>query len=156
MKKHKFLWFFGVLFFLTYSSVSVQGDSDGSLQLQSEMITNQSGGGASVSEFGIRSQLFSTPLYEKEKEKEKQEAETLKHVQAIDFNKNSQNKLYKTNVQNVRTELFKDYKQANVASTSLNTEAKTKGMLVLLIVAIPLMVLTGFVARRFARRKRKR
>ncbi|HAP14539.1 MAG TPA: type VII secretion protein EssA, partial [Lactococcus sp.] len=93
---------------------------------------------------------------EKEEEKEKQEAETLKHVQAIDFNKNSQNKLYKTNVQNVRTELFKDYKQANVASTSSGTEVKTKGILVLLILAIPLMVLTGFAARRFARRKRKR
>ena len=156
MKKHKFLWFFGVLFFLACSSASVLGDSDGSLQLQSEMITNQSGGGASVSEFGIRSQLFSTSLYEKEEEKEKQVAETLKHVQAIDFNKNSQNKLYKTNVQNVRTELFKDYKQANVASTSSGTEVKTKGILVLLILAIPLMVLTGFAARRFARRKRKR
>jgi type VII secretion protein EssA len=135
--------------------LTAHGDSDGRLQLNSDIITNRSGVGTSVSDFEIRSQLFSNALDEKMQEKARQEAEATKNIQTIDFNQDSQNKLYQTNHQNVKTALFKDYKQTNIASDDSKAQENTHRLMLLLILAVPLLILTGFVARRFARRKRR-
>ncbi|MDR1567514.1 MAG: hypothetical protein LBS33_02355, partial [Streptococcaceae bacterium] len=71
--KLKRLLFFSSLFCLL--PLTAHGDSDGRLQLNSDIITNRSGGGTSVSDFEIRSQLFSNALDEKMQEKARQEAE---------------------------------------------------------------------------------
>lgn len=156
MKKQKVFFIFSGLLFLFYSPFAVSADSDGSLQLNSDMITTQSGAGSSTSDFAIRSQLFSKDLDKKAQEKVKSGEEATKHIDEIDFNKESQNKLYKANYQSLKTELFKNYIQTNVASNDSKETSKNNGMLILLIMALPLMILTGVVARNLTRRKRRK
>lgn len=156
MKKQKVFFIFSGLLFLFYSPFAVSADSDGSLQLNSDMITTQSGAGSSTSDFAIRSQLFSKDLDKKAQEKVKSGEEATKHIDEIDFNKESQNKLYKANYQSLKTELFKNYSQTNVASNDSKKTSKNNGMLILLIMALPLMILTGVVARSLTRRKRRK
>jgi type VII secretion protein EssA len=156
MKKQKVFFIFSGLLFLFYSPFAVSADSDGSLQLNSGMITTQSGAGSSTSDFAIRSQLFSKDLDKKAQEKVKSGEEATKHIDEIDFNKESQNKLYKANYQSLKTELFKNYIQTNVASNDSKETSKNNGMLILLIMALPLMILTGVVARNLTRRKRRK
>jgi type VII secretion protein EssA len=156
MKKQKVFYIFSGLFFLFYSPLVGFADSDGSLQLNSGMITTQSEAGSSTSDFAIRSQLFSKDLDKKTQEKEKNTEEATKHIDEIDFSKESQNKLYKTNYQSLKTELFKDYSYTNVASNDSKKNVKNNGMLILLILALPLVILTGVVARNLTRRKRRK
>ncbi|MFK4926813.1 type VII secretion protein EssA [Lactococcus garvieae] len=155
MKKGKKMVLLIPFIFMLSSQVSVLGDSDGSLHLQSERLTNQSAGSADVSDFPIRAQLFSTSLEEKVQEKIKKETEVGRHTQKLDFNKKLENKHYTMNIQPVKSELFKDYEQTSVASSRKDREDKNTGVFVLLALAIPLMLLTGFAGRRFARRKRR-
>lgn len=133
----------------------VRAESDGSLQLNSDMITNQSIGGATSSDFAIRSQLFSKKMLEKVQEKEQREAEKIKTIQNVDFNQESQNKLFQANYQRIKTELFKDYNQTNIGTSEAQTKMNNRGMLILMILALPLMILTAYSAKRFTRRKRK-
>ncbi|MDM5146139.1 hypothetical protein ICE98_03276 [Lactococcus lactis] len=51
------------------------------------MITTQSGAGSSISDFAIRSQLFSKDLDKKTQEKARNTEEATKHVNDIDFSK---------------------------------------------------------------------
>lgn len=156
MKKRKVFLIFSGLFLFFYSPFVVLADSDGSLQLNSDMITTQSGAGSSTSDFAIRSQLFSKDLDKKTQEKARNTEDATKHVNDIDFSKKSQNKLYKTNYQSLKTKLFRDYSQTNVASTESKKDSKNNGMLILLLLTLPLMILTGYVARSLTRRKRRK
>ena len=156
MKKVKSLLFFSGLFFLLCVPLSVCADSDGSLQLNSNLITNQSGENSGASDFEIRAQLFSKDLEQKTEDKAKQEAEITKVIDTIDFNQDSQNELYKMSYRSVKMKLFKDYRQADIISNDLNSQSSTKGVIIILILTMPLLVLTGFIARMFARRKRRK
>lgn len=156
MKKQKVFFILSGLLFIFYSPFVVFADSDGSLQLNSDLITTQSGAGSSTSDFAIRSQLFSKDLDNKMQEKAKSAEEVTKHINEINFNKKSQNHLYQTNYQSLKTELFKNYSQTNVASNDSKEASKNNGMLILLILALPLMILTGVVARSLTRRKRRK
>lgn len=156
MKKQKVFLILSGLLFLFYSPFVVFADSDGSLQLNSDMITMQSGAGSSTSDFAIRSQLFSKDLDDKTQEKAKSAEEVTKHINEINFNKKSQNHLYQTNYQSLKTELFKNYSQTNVTSDDETQASKNVGLFILLIIALPLMILTGVVARSLTRRKRRK
>ena len=156
MKDLKKLLFLSGVFLILISPLGVHADSDGSLQLNSDMITNQSGGTSSVSDFAIRSQLFSKDLEAKVEEKSQKEANATKSIQNADFNQRQLNRLYQVNHQNVKTELFIHYGPTGFASDETYTQNATRGMLILLFLAVPLLVLTGFVAKRFARRKRRK
>lgn len=156
MKKQKVFFILSGLLFIFYSPFVVFADSDGSLQLNSDMITTQSGAGSSTSDFAIRSQLFSKDLDNKTQEKAKSAKEVTKYINEINFNKKSQNQLYQTNYQSLKTELFKNYSQTNVASNDSKGTSKNNGVLILLIMALPLMILTGVVARSLTRRKRRK
>ena len=147
MKKRKVFLIFSGLFLFFYSPFVVLADSDGSLQLNSDMITTQSGAGSSTSDFAIRSQLFSKDLDKKTQEKARNTEEATKHVNDIDFSKKSQNKLYKTNYQSLKTKLFRDESKK---------DSKNNGMLILLLLTLPLIILTGYVARSLTRRKRRK
>lgn len=156
MKKQKVFFILSGLLFIFYSPFVVFADSDGSLQLNSDMITTQSGAGSSTSDFAIRSQLFSKDLDNKTHEKAKSAEEVTKHINEIDFNKKSQNQLYQTNYRNLKTELFKNYSQTNVTSDDEKQVSKNVGMFILLMIALPLMILTGVIARNLTRRKRRK
>lgn len=155
MKKLKKLLLYSAMLLLLIDPLFVRAESDGSLQLNSDMITNQSIGGATSSDFVIRSQLFSKRMMEKVQEKEQREAENIKIIQNVDFNQESQNKLFQANYQSLKTELFKDYNQKNIGTSELQTKMNNRGMLILMILALPLMILTAYSAKRFTRRKRK-
>lgn len=155
MKKLKKLLLYSAMLLLLIDPLFVRAESDGSLQLNSDMITNQSIGGATSSDFAIRSQLFSKKMLEKVQEKEQREAEKIKTIQNVDFNQESQNKLFQANYQRIKTELFKDYNQTNIGTSEAQTKMNNRGMLILMILALPLMILTAYSAKRFTRRKRK-
>ncbi|MDN3201196.1 type VII secretion protein EssA [Enterococcus faecalis] len=155
MKKLKKLLLYSAILLLLIDSLFVRAESDGSLQLNSDMITNQSIGGTTSSDFAIRSQLFSKRMMEKVQEKEQREAENIKIIQNVDFNQENQNKLFQANYQRIKTELFKNYDQTNIGTSKLQTKMNNRGMLILMILALPLMILTTFIAKRFTRRKRK-
>lgn len=155
MKKLKKLLLYSAMLLLLIDPLFVRAESDGSLQLNSDMITNQSIGGATSSDFAIRSQLFSKRMMEKVQEKEQREAENIKIIQNVDFNQESQNKLFQANYQRIKTELFKNYDQTNIGTSELQTKMNNRGMLILMILALPLMILTAYSAKRFTRRKRK-
>ena len=53
MKKRKVFLIFSGLFLFFYSPFVVLADSDGSLQLNSDMITTQSGAGSSTSDLSL-------------------------------------------------------------------------------------------------------
>lgn len=120
MKKRKVFLIFSGLFLFFYSPFVVLADSDGSLQLNSDMITTQSGAGSSISDFAIRSQLFSKDLDKKTQEKARNTEEATKHVNDIDFSKkNVKNKLYKTELQSLKTEIIQRL-QSDKCSHQLN------------------------------------
>lgn len=134
----------------------VQADSKGSLQLNTTIITNQSASTSSVSDFEIRGQLFSPELTQKIQDKAKQIVNADQVIQEIDFSQKSQNKLYQTNFKQIKTTLFKAQHPALPSSKTTKTQANNKGIIILLIFAIPLIVSSGFIARWFVRRKRRR
>lgn len=155
MKKQRlFILFIGLLVLFCNPFIGY-ADSDGSLQLNSDLITTQSGEGATTSEFAIRAKLFSKDLDNKTQDKIKNSEKVTEHIANIDFNNKSQNKLYKTNYRSIKTELFKNYSQTNVSTDDSKKTSSINGMLILFILAIPLLVLTGVVARNLTRRKRK-
>ncbi|MCL2676623.1 MAG: type VII secretion protein EssA [Streptococcaceae bacterium] len=151
MKKIKFILFLAVISFLLFP-ITVLANGDGSLILNSNMITNQSAGTGTVSDFPIRSQLFSQELTTRANEKNQAQANVEKQIESVDFKKDSMNTLYIADYQNLQTKLFHHYNQINVDSSDTNTQAKNNEIIIILIVAVPLMILTGFVARRWARR----
>lgn len=155
MKNIKKLSLYSVTLILLTTPLLVVAESDGSLQLDSDMITNQAGGGSTSSDFTFRSQLFSKQINEKVKEKEKREAENTQLIQNVDFNQASQNKLYQVNYQGLKTELFKSYNQTTIGTNESETKMNNKGVLILMILALPLLILTAYIAKRFTRRKRK-
>lgn len=155
MKNIKKLSLYSATFILLTAPLFVRAESDGSLQLDSDMITNQAGGSSTSSDFTVRSQLFSKRINEKVQEKEKREAENTKTVQNVDFNQASQNKLYQVNYQGLKTELFKDYNQTNISISEAQTKTNNRGVLILMILALPLMILTAYSAKRLTRRKRR-
>ncbi len=156
MKKLKKLMLYSAIFFLLTVPLFVRAESNGSLQLNSDMITNQSIGGATSSDFIIRSQLFSKRMMEKVQEKEQRDAENTKIIQNVDFNQASQNKLFQVNYQGLKTELFKSYNQTTIGSGEAQSKTNNRGVLILMILALPLLILTAYIAKRFTRRKRKK
>ena len=156
MKNRIRLSFVMGLVFLSFLSLSVLADSDGSLQLNPGIITNQTGGISSGSGFPIRSHLFSKNLDARMKKKAKDEEDVTKTIQAVDFNKDSQNKWSQMSYHNVKVALFKDYSHNNGISTDFKPLASNNGMLLFLIATLPLMMLAGYVAKKFARRKRRK
>jgi len=155
MKNIKKLSLYSATLILLTAPLFVRAESDGSLQLDSDMITNQAGGSSTSSDFTVRSQLFSKRINEKVQEKEKREAENTKTIQNVDFNQASQNKLYQVNYQGLKTELFKDYNQTNIGTGEAQTKTNNRGVLILMILALPLMILTAYSAKRLTRRKRR-
>lgn len=155
MKNIKKLSLYSATLILLTVPLFVVAESDGSLQLDSDMITNQAGGGSTSSDFTFRSQLFSKRINEKVQEKVKREAENTQLIQNIDFNQASQNKLYQVNYQGLKTELFKNYNQTTIGTSESQTKMNNRGVLILMILALPLLILTAYIAKRFTRRKRK-
>lgn len=155
MKNIKKLSLYSATLILLTAPLFVRAESDGSLQLDSDMITNQAGGSSTSSDFTVRSQLFSKRINEKVQEKEKREAENTKTIQNVDFNQASQNKLYQVNYQGLKTELFKDYNQTNIGTGEAQTKTNNREVLILMILALPLMILTAYIAKRLTRRKRR-
>lgn len=131
-------------------------DSDGSLQLNTTVITNQSGDGSSGSEFDIRGQLFSQTLTKRIQEKVDQTVSCRQLIQKLDFNQTSQNVLYQKDYQPLKTVLFKTYNQAHLPVAKVAQSPDTKPMVFLLVLALPLMIFTAVVSRIWTRRKRRR
>lgn len=155
MKNIKKLSLYSATLILLTVPLFALAESDGSLQLDSDMITNQAGGNSTSSDFTVRSLLFSKRINEKVKEKEKREAENTQIIQNVDFNQASQNKLYQVNYQGLKTELFKSYNQTTIGTNESETKMNNRGVLILMILALPLLILTAYIAKRFTRRKRK-
>ena len=155
MRNIKKLSLYSATLILLTAPLFVRAESDGSLQLDSDMITNQAGGSSTSSDFTVRSLLFSKRINEKIQEKEKREAEYTKTIQNVDFNQASQNKLYQVNYQGLKTELFKDYNQTNIGTSEAQTKTNNRGVLILMVLALPLMILTAYSAKRLTRRKRR-
>ncbi|MDN6029627.1 MAG: type VII secretion protein EssA [Alkalibacterium sp.] len=131
-------------------------NSDGSLQLNTTVITNQSGDGSSGSEFDIRGQLFSQTLTKRIQERADQTVSCHQVIQKIDFNRTSQNALYQKDYQPLKTNLFKTYNQAYLPVAKVAQSSDTRPMFFLLVLALPLMILTAVMSKIWTRRKRRR
>ena len=147
--------FIGCVCIMLLPSVAL-ADSDGSLQLNTTVITNQSGDGSSGSEFDIRGQLFSETLTKKIQERADQTVSCRQLIQKLDFNQTSQNALYQKDYQPLKTNLFKTYNQAHLPVAKSTQSSDTKPMVFLLVLALPLLILTAVVSRIWTRRKRRR
>lgn len=156
MKKYNIYSVFVGLCFLFYNPFTALADSDGSLQLNSDIITAQSKGEGGNSEFAIRAKLFSNELTKKTQEKAKNAASIPNYINDINFDQRHVNKLYQENYQSLKSDLFKNYNQTHIGTTELEQSSEKKSLLLLLILALPLMILTGLVARSWTRRKRRK
>ena len=154
MKKVKFLLFLLILTVITFPN-RIFADSDGGLVLDTNIITNKASNAGNASEFPIRAQLFSNQLELQAKKKAKQEKLTLQEVQKIDFKQERINQLYATNVQQVKMNLFKSYTNVNLSSHDESKKSQVSFLVLFWVLAIPLLILTGFTSKKIANRKAK-
>ena len=139
----------GLFFFATPRCFA---DDNGSLQLNTDVITNSNGGVGTTSDFQIRNQLF-TPTIDKIA-KEQAQDNVPKQRETLDFSKETTNALYNVNTTKVVKQLFVNYNPQVIASSTNTSNSKTMFWYwVISLVAVPLIVLAIFLGRKNANRR---
>ncbi|MFC4652337.1 type VII secretion protein EssA [Lactococcus nasutitermitis] len=137
--------------FIFLISIKSKADDNGSLQLNSNVVTNSNGGVGTGSEFPIRNALFTTAM--NQKVKAQMQDKIPEQQKALNFSKQTVNSLYNTDTSKITKALFVDYKpQVIASSTNENNTQKTLWYWLLLIIAIPLVFLAVFLGRKNAKR----
>lgn len=155
MKKIK-LGLFILLFGMIFMPFVAHAQGEGRLILDPDAMLNQTKGNGSATDFPIRAELFSQAMNEKAKAQENEENKATLPIKKADFNKQEVNALYRVDTQSVKADLFKNYSKLQLTNHTPKKESNNQAVLLLGILAIPLLILTGFVARKLTRRKRKR
>lgn len=136
------------------TALAVTDDSDGAgkLSLNTTVLVNDSVGTGSSGEFAIRSSLFSDRLSARADQQRARSVERLNVVEHLDF---AGPRPTGERYQSVRAALFEDYSSDVIASSSDQREESPVLFGVLAAVAVPLVLVGGFVLGRFwARRSR--
>lgn len=154
MKKKKNFFLLAIIIICTIP-LTAKSDSDGNLQLDSDIIITENKGESISSDFPIRSNLFSEKIKVRINEKEKEKSKVTQHIKKINFDKNSENRLYSVNYEGVKNNLFDSYSHNFVGSDTMAKQNSNAAIFTLLFLAIPLFLLSSWTAKKFVRRKRK-
>jgi hypothetical protein len=141
--------------FVSSGAKKVAAQNDGSLKIDSTILTNQISGTGDLSEFPIRGQLFS-PMFDGKIKERKQETQNITNLkQTIDFQKNADKQLHNLNTDEVKMNLFKNYSNQNISMTTSKQDGNKNEWLIVAFLSLPLLFLTGFVAKHLTRRKKR-
>lgn len=138
---------------LVLCTTQAYADSDGKLQLDTTTITNQANAGSGNSDFAIRSELFTNSLTQKVQEKNQTTNQVTSKITNVTFEERQENTLYKADYRPLQAHLFKNYQPVTLTNSETKKASNNFIMLLMIVLSVPLFVVTGFVARWFARRK---
>ncbi|PPF22182.1 hypothetical protein C5C18_14945 [Rathayibacter tritici] len=131
---------------------AIDDDGEGRLDLDTNVLVDESVGTASSGEFRIRGDLFSADVSARAQQEQEAAAERLTVATTLDFGR------VKTSVdyQQVRAALFGDYSSRDALKvTQEESEASPASYGVVVAVAVPVVLVVGVLLGRFwARRKR--
>ncbi|WP_286958044.1 MULTISPECIES: hypothetical protein [unclassified Lactococcus] len=139
------------LFLLLSHPVSAQ--ADGRLVLDTSVLTNQKSTGTGTSRFEIRGRIFSEALNKRVEAQKKQSETVSQSHKRIDFTKTHTAPLYTRDFKALKSGLFKDYTGSQIASKEQGNHSENQALWLLLFAALPLLVLTYFVAKGFRRKR---
>lgn len=154
MKKRKLilLVLLGLSLFL---GVKVSADDNGSLELNTNILTNSEGGVGATGDFPIRNELFTDTLNQTAQAQMQDQIPA--HRKTLDFSKQADSQLYNTNTERISQKLFTNYQpQVLTSRNSSNNQVTRIWLWLLASLAIPLVILALYLGKQNAKRRLKK